>query len=265
MTIRPSVHPLDYFYELSVPRSQAQRPAHRDGRPSDRLRAQRALPVVHPRGRVRVAEGARRVPAPAGPRRRAVQLVLPLEEHRRVHQYVLLVPSVRDAARRPPAKVLQGRERVVARGGRVHEQLVAGARPRALAESAEHLRGWSPEIALWKALPPAGSPVCVRAHLRPTCCSISTRDSDSSKARALPEERLQLEEDADSSGDLDCSEFQDEKLKTLSWPSYRWDPRRRKYRAILSTAFDGCFWSGGGRVDDSAMLWGSQSDRIGGE
>jgi hypothetical protein len=32
----------------------------------------------------------------------------------------------------------------------------------------------------------------------------------------LPEERLQLEEDADSSGDLDCSEFQDEKLKTLS-------------------------------------------------
>lgn len=145
---------------------QAQCPAHRDGRPSDGLRAQRAVPFLHPRGRVRVAEGAGRVPAPAGPRRRAVQLVLSLEGHRRVHQHVLLVPGVRHAARRPSAQVLQGRERVVARGRRVHDQLVAGARPRALAE---HLRRRRRPGDTFKGLfrrCSRGVP-CVRARVRP--------------------------------------------------------------------------------------------------
>lgn len=90
--------------------SQTQRVAHRDGCPSNGLRAQRAVPFLHPRGRIRVTEGARRVPASVGPRRRSVQFVFSLEGHRRVHQHVLLVPGMRHVTRRPSAQVLQGRK-----------------------------------------------------------------------------------------------------------------------------------------------------------
>lgn len=157
---------------------QAQCPTHRDGRPSDRLRTQRAVPLLHPRGRIRVAEGTRRVSASAGPRQRLVQFVLSLEGHRRVYQHIFLVSDVCHAARRPSAEVLQGRERVVARGRRVHDQFMAGTRPRTFTE---HLRRRNRPENMFKGLfrRPRRVPR-VRACVRPRC-SISTNNFDSSK------------------------------------------------------------------------------------
>lgn len=119
---------------------QAQRSAHRDGRAPNRLRPQRAISLVHPRGRVRIAERARRVSAPPGPGRRALQLVLPVEGHRRVHQHVLLVSRLRDATRRSAVEALQRRERMVARRRYLHDEFVARARLSSRRKSQGHLR-----------------------------------------------------------------------------------------------------------------------------
>lgn len=114
--------------QISVFKIQAQCSANRDGRAPDGLCSQRSLPFVHPRGRVRVAERACRVSSSAGPGRRAVQFILSLEGYRRVYQHLLLVPCLRDAARRAAAEILQGRERVVARRRDMHDHLVAWTR-----------------------------------------------------------------------------------------------------------------------------------------
>lgn len=169
--------------------SQTQRAAHRDGCPSDWLRSQRAVSFLHPRGRVRVAQGARRVLASVGPRRRSVQLVLSLEGHRRVHQHVLLVPGVRHAARRPSAQVLQGRERVVAGRGCLHDQLVARARPHAFAESAKYLRRKSSEDTIERLFRRGyGEFPCVLSARQHPVAQYSTNNSDSSKIERCREE-----------------------------------------------------------------------------
>lgn len=111
--------------QISVFKIQAQCSANCDGRASNGLCSQRSLPFVHPRGRVRVTERARRVSSSPGPGRRVVQFVLSLEGYRRVYQHLLLVSCLRDAARRPAAEILQGRERVVARRRDMHDRLVA--------------------------------------------------------------------------------------------------------------------------------------------
>lgn len=99
-----------------------------DGSAAWRLRNELTAEKLHPRGRVRIGEGAGRLPAHPRQERRAVQLVLQVEGHRRVHQHVFLVPRVLHAARRrlhQSAEVARGRQRLVARPGRLHQRLVA--------------------------------------------------------------------------------------------------------------------------------------------
>lgn len=103
---------------------QAQRSADRDGWTPGRLRTRGAQTVVRARGRLRVAETAGRAPAPAGRGRRTVQRILPVEGHRRVYRYQVLLPAVRDAARRRwrAGQTLPERQRLVARPGRVQQR-----------------------------------------------------------------------------------------------------------------------------------------------
>lgn len=166
------------YFSLDV---QAQCFAHCNGGSSDGLRAQLAVSFLYPCRRIRVAERTRWVSASTGPRRRSVQFIFSLEGHRRIHQHVFLVPGVCHDTRRPSTKVLQGCKRMVARGRRVHYQLMARTRSRT---STEYLKRNRPGIRLKGSSGSHGEiRACVRACVRPptTRCSISTNDSDSSK------------------------------------------------------------------------------------
>lgn len=161
------------YFSLDV---QAQCFANRDGGSSDGLCTQLAIPFLYPCRRIRDAERTRWISASIGPRWRLVQFIFSLEGYWRIHQYVFLVPGVRHVTRRPSTKVLQGCERMVARGRRVHDQLMARTRPRT---STEYLKINHPEDSFKRLFrQPWGDP-CVRPPT--TRCSISTNDSDSSK------------------------------------------------------------------------------------
>lgn len=119
---------------------QTQRSADRNGCASNGLRSQRSLPFVHSRGRVWVTERACQVSSSFGRRRRIVQFVLSLERYRRVYQHVLLVPCLRHVARRPAAKILQGRERMVERRWNMYDDFVAWARFGSCRKLEKHLK-----------------------------------------------------------------------------------------------------------------------------
>jgi hypothetical protein len=107
---------------------QPKRPADSDGGPAWRLWPHCTIPLLHPRGWIRVPRGTCCIFASPRHGRRALQLVLSVEGYRRIHQHVLFLSLVRYAARWLPPQVVPGRQWLVARSGHLHRRIVAESR-----------------------------------------------------------------------------------------------------------------------------------------